>query len=155
MQSEGVSSVFSNTTVQKHYSSGHSLPYGPKLTSVHEYWKHHSCDYMDICLKSDIYAFLIYSRSIITFLPGSNCLLISWLQSSSAVNQSDCDIDHMVMSISRVISWVIFAIASVFSWQNSVRWIIRSQIEHEGCVSEELKGPSVYKNMLFVVNASS
>ena len=27
------------------------------LTSVHDYWKNHSFDYMDFCLKSDVSAF--------------------------------------------------------------------------------------------------
>ena len=30
-------------------SSALSLLYGPTLTSVHDYWKNHSCDYMDLC----------------------------------------------------------------------------------------------------------
>ena len=25
------------------------LLYGPTLTSIHDYWKHHSFDYMDLC----------------------------------------------------------------------------------------------------------
>ena len=34
-----------------------SLLYGPTLTSVHDYWKNHSFDYMDFCWQSDISAF--------------------------------------------------------------------------------------------------
>ena len=34
-----------------------SLLYGPTLTSVHDYWKNHSFDYMDICWTSDVSAF--------------------------------------------------------------------------------------------------
>ena len=37
--SRGLSGVFSNTTVQKHYSSLFSFLYGPTLTSIHDYWK--------------------------------------------------------------------------------------------------------------------
>ena len=33
------------------------LPYGPTLTSVHDYWKNHSFDYMALCPQSDISAF--------------------------------------------------------------------------------------------------
>ena len=51
--------------------------------------------------------FNILSRLVIAFLPRSKCLLISWLQSNSAMNLSDSDIDHMVLSVCRVISWVI------------------------------------------------
>ena len=34
-----------------------SLPYGPTLTSVHDYWKNHCFDYMDFCQQSDVSAF--------------------------------------------------------------------------------------------------
>ena len=34
-----------------------SLPYAPILTSVHDYWKNHSFDYMDFCQQRDVYAF--------------------------------------------------------------------------------------------------
>ena len=27
----------------------YSLLYGPTLTSIHDYWKNHSFDYMDLC----------------------------------------------------------------------------------------------------------
>ena len=39
---QGLSRVFSNTTVQKHHSSVLSLLYSPTLTSIHDYWKNHS-----------------------------------------------------------------------------------------------------------------
>ena len=55
------------------------------LTSVHDYWKNHRFDYMDLCLQSDISAFNMLSGFVIAFLPKSKCLLISWLQSPSAV----------------------------------------------------------------------
>ena len=38
-------------------SSAVSLPYGPTLTSIHDYWKNHSFDYMDLCRQSDVSAF--------------------------------------------------------------------------------------------------
>ena len=34
-----------------------SLLYGPTLTSVHDYWKNHSFDYIDLCQQSDVSAF--------------------------------------------------------------------------------------------------
>ena len=34
-----------------------SLLYGPTLTSVHDYWKNHSFDYINLCWESDISAF--------------------------------------------------------------------------------------------------
>ena len=39
LQSKGLSTVFSNTTVQKHL-----FLYGPTLTSTHDYWENHSFD---------------------------------------------------------------------------------------------------------------
>ena len=57
--------------------------YGPTLTSIQNYWKNHSFDYTDLCQQSDVSALL--SRFIIAFLPRRKRLLISWLQSLSAV----------------------------------------------------------------------
>ena len=34
-----------------------SLLYGPALTSIHNYWKNHSFDYMDLCQQSDVSVF--------------------------------------------------------------------------------------------------
>ena len=34
-----------------------SLLYGPALTSIYDYWKNHSYDYMDLCRQSDVSAF--------------------------------------------------------------------------------------------------
>ena len=66
-------------------SSALSPLYDPTLTSIHDYWKSHSFDKMDICQQSDV-CFLIYHlHFFIVFLPTSKCLLISWLQSPSAV----------------------------------------------------------------------
>ena len=57
LQSKGLSRIFSSTTIQKHFSSVLSLLYGPTLTSIHDYWKHHSFDYMYLCQQSNISAF--------------------------------------------------------------------------------------------------
>ena len=38
-------------------SSSFTFLYGPTLTSIHDYWKNHSFDYMDLCCRSDISAF--------------------------------------------------------------------------------------------------
>jgi len=34
-----------------------SLFYSPTLTSIHEYWKNHSFDWMDLCWPNDVSAF--------------------------------------------------------------------------------------------------
>ena len=60
-----------------------SLLYGPSLTSIHDYWKNHSFDYMDLGQHSLLFNML--PRLVIAFLPRSKRLLISWLQSPSAV----------------------------------------------------------------------
>ena len=38
-------------------ASAPSLLYGPTLTSIHDCWKNHSFDYMDLCQLSDVSAF--------------------------------------------------------------------------------------------------
>ena len=47
----------SSTTIWKHQFFGLSLLYGTTLTSVHDYWKNHSFDYMDLCQQSDVSVF--------------------------------------------------------------------------------------------------
>ena len=37
-----------------------SLLYGPTITSIHDYWKNHSFDYMVHCWQSDVSAFLLH-----------------------------------------------------------------------------------------------
>ena len=62
-----------------------SLHYGPTLTSVHDYWKNHSFDYMDLCHDVISLLFNMLPRFVIAFLPRSKSLLISWLQLPSIV----------------------------------------------------------------------
>ena len=38
-------------------SSVLNFPYGPPLTSIHDYWKNHSFHKTDLCQKSDVSAF--------------------------------------------------------------------------------------------------
>ena len=52
LQSNGLSRVFSSTSLKASI-----LRRGPALTSVHDYWKNHSFDYMDLCQQSDVFAF--------------------------------------------------------------------------------------------------
>ena len=77
LQSKGLSRVFSNTTVQKHQFFSAQLSYSPTLTSIHDYQKNHSFDYIDLCWQSNIPAFFhTLSRFVITFPPRSKHLLI-------------------------------------------------------------------------------
>ena len=55
--SKGLSRVFLAPQFQSIKSSVLSLFYGPTLTSVCDYWKNHSFDYMDLCWQSDVSAF--------------------------------------------------------------------------------------------------
>ena len=52
----------------------------PTLTSIYDHWKNHSLDQMDLCWQSNVSAFFMLSRLVITFFPRSKHLLISWLQ---------------------------------------------------------------------------
>ena len=66
-------------------SSAHSFLDGPTLTFVYDYWKNHSFDYTDLCSKVMSLLFNMLSRFVTAFLPRSKHLLISWLQSPSAM----------------------------------------------------------------------
>ena len=57
LQSKGLSRVFSNTTVQKHqFFSAQLSVLSPTLTPIHDYWKKHSLDLMDLCWQSNVSA---------------------------------------------------------------------------------------------------
>ena len=55
LESKLLSRVFSSTTTWKYQFFG--LLNGLTLTSIHDYWKNHSFDYMDLCQQSDVSAF--------------------------------------------------------------------------------------------------
>ena len=57
LHSKGLSRVFSNTTVQNINSLVFSFLYSPTLTSIHDYWKNHSFDWMDLCQQSHVSPF--------------------------------------------------------------------------------------------------
>ena len=57
LQSKGFSKVFSNKQFKRINSSGLSFLYSPILTSIHDYWKNHSFDQMDLCWQSNVSAF--------------------------------------------------------------------------------------------------
>ena len=74
LQSKGLSRVFSNTTLQNHQLLALSFLYSPTLTSIHDYWENHSCDYRDlsdfdrlrqiaIWYKANFFTSLIYMLS--------------------------------------------------------------------------------------------
>ena len=66
-----------------HFKSINSLVlcplYGPTITSIYDYWKNQSFDYMDFVDKVMSQLFNMLSRLVVTFLSRSKRLLISWL----------------------------------------------------------------------------
>ena len=62
-----------------------SLLYSPTLTSIHDYWKKQALTRWTFVGKVMSLFLNMMSRLVMTFLPRSKCLLISWLQSPSAV----------------------------------------------------------------------
>ena len=62
-----------------------SFPHSPTLTSIHDYWKTIALTRKTFVGKVMSLLLNMLSRLLITFLPRSKRLLISWLQSPSAV----------------------------------------------------------------------
>ena len=62
-----------------------SFLHSPTLASMHDHWKNHSLTRLTFVGKVMSLLFNMLSRLVITFLPRSKRLLISWLQSPSAV----------------------------------------------------------------------
>ena len=54
LQSKELSRVSSSTTVQSINSSALSFLYSPTLSSIPDYWKNHSFDYMELCGQSKV-----------------------------------------------------------------------------------------------------
>ena len=80
LQSKGLSKGFANTTVQKLF-----FLYSPNLTSIQDYLKTIALTRQTFIGKVMSLLFNMLSRLVITFLPRNKHLLISWLQSPSAV----------------------------------------------------------------------
>ena len=64
-----------------------SFLYSPTLTSIHDHWKNYGFDCTALVGKVMSLLFNMLSRLVITFLPSGKHLLISWLQSPSAVDK--------------------------------------------------------------------
>ena len=84
--SEGLSRVFSSTTVQKHLFFWHSVFFMVQLPHCYMTTAETiALTRWTFVGKITSLLFNILSRFVIAFLPKSKCLLISWLQSPSAV----------------------------------------------------------------------
>ena len=66
-------------------SSALSLLHSPTLTSIHDHWKNQALTRRTFVGKVMSLLFNMLPRLVITFLPRSKRLLISWLQLPSAV----------------------------------------------------------------------
>ena len=84
LQSKGFSRVFSNTTVQKHPFFGAQLS-SQSNSHIHTWPLEKPVTRWIFVGKVMSLLFNMLSRLVITFLPRSQRLLISWLQSPSAV----------------------------------------------------------------------
>ena len=76
-----------------------SFLYGPTLTSIHDYWKTIALTRWTLVGKVLSVLFNMLSRLVITFFPRSKHLLISWLQSPSAVILEPKKIKSVTVSI--------------------------------------------------------
>ena len=54
---ETVKSLLQHHSSKSIDSSVLSFLYSPTLTSIHDYWKNHSFDYIDLCWQNDVSAF--------------------------------------------------------------------------------------------------
>ena len=97
--SKGLSRVFSNTTVKNINSSVLSFLYSPSLTSIMTTVKTTGLTRWTFVGKIMSLLFNMLSRLVITFLPRSKRLLISWLQSPSAVIFKPQKIKFVTISI--------------------------------------------------------
>ena len=82
-------------------SSSLTVLYGATITSIHDYWKNHSFDYIELFQPSNISILLknLYSFVVDFFFQTSKHLLISWLQSSSIVILEPLKITSLIASI--------------------------------------------------------
>ena len=86
LQSKGLSRVFSNTTVQKYQFFGAQLA-SQSNSHIHKWPLEKTVTLTRWTFIGKVMSLLfnMLSRWVITFLPMSKCLLISWLQSPSAM----------------------------------------------------------------------
>ena len=80
-------------------SSALSFLHSPTLTSIHDYWKTIALTKRTCVSKVMSLLFNTLFRLVIALLPRSKCLLISWLQSPSAVILEPPKIKSLIVSI--------------------------------------------------------
>ena len=85
MRSKGLEESSPTPQLKSINSFALSFLYSPTLTSINDYWKNRSLIEWAFVSEAMSLLFNMLSSLVITFVPRSKCLLISWLQSSSAV----------------------------------------------------------------------
>ena len=99
LQSKGLSRVFSSTTIWKHQFFGvHSSLWSNSHIWYMKTGKTIALTRWTFVGKVMSLLFNMLSRFVIAFLPRSKCLLISWLQSSSAVILEPKEIKSVTIS---------------------------------------------------------
>ena len=93
------SEVFSKTQFKSMNSSVLSFLYVPILTSIHDHWKTIDLTKQTFVSKVMSLLFNILSRLVTAFLPRSKHLLITWLQSPSAMILEPKKIKSLTLSI--------------------------------------------------------
>ena len=83
--SKRLSKVFSSITIWKQQFFGLSFLYAPTFTSIRNYWKNIALSSWTFLGKVMSLHLNMLSRFVIAFPPENKHLLISWLQSPSAV----------------------------------------------------------------------
>ena len=83
--SKGLLGIFFSTQFKSINSLAFCLLYCPALTATRGHWEDCSPDHTDLCWQDNVSDFQHTVQFFITFLPRSNRLLISWLQSPSTV----------------------------------------------------------------------
>ena len=100
MQSKGLSRVFSNISVQKHQFFSAQLLFTAQLSYPYiTSGKTIALTRQTFVGKVMSLLFNMLSRFVMAFLPRSKCLLISWLQSPSAVLLEPPKIKSVTVSI--------------------------------------------------------
>ena len=109
------------------------LLYDPTLTSIHDYWKNHSLDYMDLCQQSNVSAFYIHYQAFSfahLIYQISNFKTVKVCSSLSHVKQfvTPCTCSSPGSSVhgilqARMLEWGAIPSSSGSSWPKDRTWV--------------------------------
>ena len=114
------------STVQKQSSSELRLSCDPNLTSICNYWKHLDLTLWSFVGKVSSLLFNMISRLVIDFLPRRKCLLISRLQSPSAMILEPKKIKSVTVSI--VFPSICHEVVGPMLWSSFCECCVLSQL---------------------------